>query len=101
MVVFFLPRLFVVGVALLAFSLISLTEAQGSGAPAGQELLQTTVGRYCLTCHNDRLRTGELSLDGLDLSDVGARAEVWERVVSKLRARTMPPAGRPRPDIGT
>ena len=101
MVVFSLARLFVVGVALLAFSLISLTEAQGSGAPAGQELLQTTVGRYCLTCHNDRLRTGELSLDGLDLSDVGARAEVWERVVAKLRARTMPPAGRPRPDIGT
>ena len=68
---------------------------------AEPELLQQTVRQYCVTCHNDRLRTAELSLDGVDLTEVGAHAETWEKVVSKLRTRTMPPAGRPRPDVET
>ncbi len=73
--------------------------AQESAAEA--ELLQQTVRRYCVTCHNDRLRTAELSLDGVDLAQVGAHAETWEKVVSKLRTRTMPPVDRPRPDVET
>ena len=68
---------------------------------AGAELLAATVDRYCLTCHNDRLRTAGLTLDGQDLSDVAAHAELWEKVVAKLRTRAMPPVGRPRPDTGT
>ena len=32
---------------------------------------------------------------------MGAHAEMWERVVAKLRTRTMPPVGRPRPNIDT
>ena len=59
--------------------------------------LQQTLDRYCVTCHNDRLRTAGLTLDGRDLSQVGARAEIWEKVATKLRTRTMPPVGRPRP----
>ena len=65
------------------------------------ELLESTVRRYCVTCHNDRLRTAEFSLDGVDLSDLGGHAEQWEKVINKLRTRTMPPVGRPRPDIET
>ena len=75
--------------------------ARAQEAPAAPELLQQTVRQYCVTCHNDRLRTAELSLDGVDLTEVGAHAETWEKVVSKLRTRTMPPAGRPRPDVET
>jgi hypothetical protein len=37
-------------------------------------------------------------LDTVDLSDVGRNPEVWEKVVRKLRAGTMPPIGRPRPE---
>ena len=65
------------------------------------ELLESTVRRYCVACHNDRLRTAEFSLDGVDLSDLGGHAEQWEKVINKLRTRTMPPVGRPRPDIET
>ena len=54
-----------------------------------------------MTCHNDRLRTAEFSLDGVDLSDLGGHAEQWEKVINKLRTRTMPPVGRPRPEIET
>ena len=63
----------------------------------GQALLK----RYCITCHNERLKTGNLALDTLDLANVGTNAPVWEKVVRKLRAGVMPPAGRPRPDEAT
>jgi hypothetical protein len=56
------------------------------------------LDRYCIDCHNDAERTGELTLERLALTDVGAHAEVWETVVKKLRGRMMPPAGEPLPD---
>ena len=61
------------------------------------------LDRYCLTCHTQRLKergTVPIALDGLDLSRVGADAETWEKVVLKLRAGLMPPAGAPRPEKG-
>ena len=59
------------------------------------------LDRYCVTCHNARLQTGGLTLDTLDLSDVGHDAAVWETVVRKLRGGVMPPVGRPRPEPAT
>jgi hypothetical protein len=55
------------------------------------------VRRYCVTCHNQRLKTGGLALDGLDLEHPAAHAADWEKVVTRLRAGTMPPSGMPRP----
>jgi mono/diheme cytochrome c family protein len=52
---------------------------------------------YCITCHNQKLRTGGMALDSLDAAKPSANAEVWERVVAKLRAGSMPPPGIPRP----
>ena len=67
-------------------------------APWSPEQTRATLRRYCLTCHNERLRTAGLALDALDPERVGDRPDVWERVVEKLRTGAMPPAGRPRPD---
>ena len=67
-------------------------------APWSSAQTRTTLRRYCLTCHNERLRTAGLALDALDPERVGDRPDVWERVVEKLRTGAMPPAGRPRPD---
>lgn len=59
-----------------------------------QTPLQSTVSRYCLTCHNDKLKTA-----GLSLASVGtASPDTLEKVLRKLRAREMPPAGMPAPD---
>ena len=91
-----IQRLF--GWSLLATLVVpAISVAQGNET----ELLESTVRRYCVTCHNDRLRTAEFSLDGVDLSDLGGHAEQWEKVINKLRTRTMPPVGRPRPEIET
>jgi hypothetical protein len=60
-----------------------------------------TLDRYCVTCHNQRLKTAGLTLDTMDLAQVPAQAEVWEKVVRKLRAGLMPPPGAKRPDPET
>jgi len=59
------------------------------------------IDHYCVSCHNQKLRTGGLTLDTIDPSKPSAHAEVWEKVVRKLRMRLMPPPGRPRPDEAT
>jgi hypothetical protein len=68
----------------------------GSGLAAQRVL----VDQYCVTCHNERLKTGNLRLDDLDLAHLGNHAEIGEKVVRKLRAGMMPPSGarRPEPD---
>ena len=63
-------------------------------ATAPRALLDT----YCVTCHNQRLKTAGLTLDQMDLEHVGAAPDVWEKVVRKLRSGTMPPDRMPRPD---
>jgi mono/diheme cytochrome c family protein len=91
-------------------------EVSASGAPAAQAAqtpavrpepgqpdaapdYTTLVGKYCVTCHNDRLKTGDLSLQHLDLADVPNHAAVWEKVTRKLRSGEMPPPSvRSRPD---
>ena len=74
--------------------------AQSAGSPADSPH-RLLLRRYCTSCHNDRLKTAGLSLDGLDLSRVGDAAETWEKVVRKLRGGIMPPVGRPRPDAAS
>ena len=51
-----------------------------------------------MTCHNTRLKTGGLELDGLDMAKLPEHAEVWEKVVRKVRAGVMPPQGMRRPE---
>ena len=80
---------------------------QTAGAPAGAAQADRTAEprrmfrRYCIGCHNDRLRTADLSIAGLDLENLSHDAETWEKVVTRLRAGSMPPPGRPRPDDAT
>jgi hypothetical protein len=59
---------------------------------------KAVLDKYCITCHNDKLRTGGLSLQSLDLNKVSDAAETWEKVIRKLRVGAMPPQGMPRPD---
>jgi hypothetical protein len=56
------------------------------------------LNQYCVTCHSDKLKTGELTLEKLDLDHVAADAETWEKVVRKVRTGMMPPAGARRPE---
>jgi len=53
--------------------------------------------RYCIGCHNDRLKTGGVTLSKLDLVHPAQNAELAEKVIRMLQAGIMPPAGMPRP----
>lgn len=55
------------------------------------------LNRYCVTCHNERQKTAGLALDRIDLTNIPAGAEVWEKVIGKLRSNAMPPSGTPKP----
>jgi cytochrome c551/c552 len=55
------------------------------------------VNQYCVFCHNQKLKTAGVALDGLDPAKIGADAEVWEKVLRKVSAGQMPPAGMPHP----
>ncbi len=68
--------------------------------------------KYCVTCHNQRLKTAGLALDAvlseggaagsaIPVGALGAQAVVWEKVIRKLRSGAMPPVGSPRPDAAT
>src|SRR5262245_7647182 len=55
---------------------------------------RTLLDRYCIGCHNGRLKTAGLVLDreAIDLANAGAAVDVWEKVARKMRSRAMPPA---------
>ena len=59
------------------------------------------LDKYCVGCHNARLKTGGLALDQLDLTQLADQAAIGEKVALKLRAGMMPPTGAPRPDRAT
>jgi mono/diheme cytochrome c family protein len=62
---------------------------------------QGTIDRYCVTCHNPRMKSGGLALDGLPLTNAARDPQIWEKVIRKVRTGMMPPAGAPRPDRAT
>ncbi len=56
------------------------------------------LAKYCVTCHNEKAKTGGLALDVVARGSVRDHAPVWEDVLRKMRAGAMPPPGMPRPD---
>jgi len=74
------------------------TATPGSPIPDSRSPLASVINTYCLSCHNQRLKTGGLALDGVDPARPAAHPDVWERVATRLRAQSMPPPGLPRPD---
>ena len=100
----FLARSRTAAVTLLAAltATLSLSAAQKSRShPASAGLSsddQALVRRYCVSCHNDRLKTANLTLENVSVEPIGSAPAVWEKVVRKLRSGAMPPAGRPRPE---
>ena len=90
--------------------LVALCVAAAPAAPTGVQQTSSpevapaiaapraVLDQYCVTCHNQRLKTAGLALDALDLAELADHAEVWEKVVRRIRTGAMPPVGRPRPE---
>ena len=91
----------VCGLLLVYGAASAQTAAKTTSAPApgsaGAE--RALLDRYCVTCHNAKLKTANFSLQNLDLTTAGEHPEIWEQVIRKLRAGMMPPPGMPRPPL--
>src|SRR5580765_9080680 len=70
--------------------------AAAATAPKSSE--RALLDQYCVTCHNQRTKTANITFDTLDLSKLADHADVWEKAVRKLRGGMMPPPGVRRPD---
>src|SRR5438309_1195166 len=79
--------------ALVALSFSPLAASEPSSS--------VILSKYCVTCHNEKLKTAGFVLNPEGVAHAGADAEIWEKVVRKLRTNAMPPAGVPRPDQAT
>jgi len=89
-----------VAIALAVFSpgssnLGAVREPQQAASPASQN--KALLDQYCVSCHNQRAKTAGLMFDTMDLGHLSEDADVWERVVRKLRGGMMPPPGARRP----
>jgi mono/diheme cytochrome c family protein len=88
---------------------VQASESRVSPAPGLQSKTRPTlpsparalVTQYCVTCHNERVKTANLLLDKADADQVGSSADTWEKVAVQLRSRAMPPVNMPRPDNAT
>ena len=86
-------RLLHVVAMLAAFTPLAVAQTPVTSAPSARAL----VNQYCTGCHNQKLKTGGVALDTLDLDHAEADARTWEKVLRKVSAGEMPPAGLPRP----
>jgi cytochrome c5 len=75
--------------------------AQAAGAASPSIEPKAVLDRYCVGCHNARLRTADLVLEQADTTEIGARADLWEKVLRKVATGAMPPSGARRPDAAT
>src|SRR5687768_10208230 len=100
-----------IGTIVLGAGYLQLHAARSQAGPAAPApraadaapavAVNAVLAKYCVTCHNSRLKTAGLVLDNFDRQRVGDDAEMWEKVASKFRTHEMPPPGRPRPDRAT
>jgi mono/diheme cytochrome c family protein len=82
-------------VLLIAGGCVAAYAQQPQAAASSQRAL---INQYCVGCHNAKLKTGGLVLDTVNVENTSQSPDVWEKVLHKVRARYMPPAGLPRPD---
>jgi len=75
------------------------TTASAATSAATTAAQRTLLDQYCETCHNDRTKRANLSLEHLDMTTAGDHPELWEKVIRKLRAGMMPPPGIKRPPL--
>src|SRR2546426_10570657 len=86
------------GSSLRPVSMEAAAPAVQAAPPQPQAPSRALLDRYCVTCHNERLKTAGVMFDTVDVARVDGHRELFEKVVRKLRSGQMPPQDRPRPD---
>lgn len=74
--------------------------AEDSSSLSGPSF-RALVAEHCFDCHDADSTKGDLNLEAISSQPTSQHSEVWEKVVRRLRARQMPPAGKNRLDEAT
>ena len=94
---FYLTALVVLigGLAVLATRTFGQSPATSALAPStlAEDAHGAMLDTYCVDCHNKGLKTAGVAFDTVDIKHPEANAELWEKVLRKLRGRLMPPPG--------
>ena len=84
------------------FVLAAILPVRLAAADAGHERVYQSQVRpflkqYCAGCHNARVKTAGVSMDGfLTGGSIAAQNGAWEKILRKIRTGEMPPPGLPR-----
>ncbi len=73
-------------------------QAYPQSAAADVSAQRALIDKYCVTCHNQRVKTAGLALDTADLANIPAQSDIWEKVIRKVRAGMMPPSSAAQPE---
>src|SRR5262245_23294057 len=99
-----MKKTFLLGCVALSFAALVFAQTktavptqQSTNASATTQ--RALLDQYCVTCHNDKTKRANLTLEKLDLTTVGDNPQLWEKVIRKLRAGVMPPPGMRRPPV--
>jgi mono/diheme cytochrome c family protein len=91
-----------IALAVTALSPAATLQAQNSNSNSSAASdHRTTLQLYCVGCHSGPNPFAGLNLEPLDFANLEENGETWEKLIRKLRARQMPPAGMPKPDDAT
>jgi mono/diheme cytochrome c family protein len=81
---------------LIRYSLVFLLLNSAAAQTHSAETTQRTLNRTCFGCHNDKLKSGSLSMQGLKAADIAAATPEWEKILRKVRGGEMPPPAGPK-----
>ena len=93
-----MKRVLLTGALLVPLGGVAFTTPQPAPVARTSDTELATIKQYCATCHNDRIKAGAVSFDGLTPESIGQHRDVFEKAVRKLRGRVMPPPGARQPD---
>ena len=77
----------------------AVSHRQPAAAAPAADAQNALIKSYCVACHNDKAKTGGLTLASFDTAHPEQNPEVAEKMIHKLRLGMMPPPEvRRRPD---
>jgi cytochrome c5 len=79
-------------------TVLSIGTVYGQGSTVDQassDDYRNILNKYCVSCHNEALNTANLMLDKANIHDLSLHPAIWEKVITKLSLRAMPPVGFP------
>ena len=78
----------------MSFQAASPFVTAASFGDSSEDGTNDVVAEYCTRCHSERMRRGDLVLEGFDVANAPQNGAIVEKMIRKLRAGMMPRQGQ-------